>query len=78
MTGKPIDDQLGSIEEAQAGLRASIERSKALADQTERLVSQCRSGGDLRSDCELPNGPERQTAPTRAASGTESSAAKPK
>ena len=38
MPRKPVDDTLIEIEEAQAGLRDSIEQARGLAEETERLV----------------------------------------
>ena len=38
MREKPENETLAKIEEAQAALRASIEKSKVLAEESERLV----------------------------------------
>ena len=57
VTGRMIEEELGSIEEAQVALRESIERSKALADEAERLVRQLRSDADAESDA--PETPEQ-------------------
>ena len=57
VTGKMVQDELDNIEEAQAALRESIERSKTLADEAERLVRQLRSDADEESDA--PDARER-------------------
>ena len=50
VAGRMVEEDLGNIEEAQAALRESIERSKALADEAERLVRQLRSDAEDEAD----------------------------
>jgi hypothetical protein len=42
-TTKNMDETIFEIEEAQAGLRDSIERARDLAEETDRLVHQSRT-----------------------------------
>jgi hypothetical protein len=42
----PSDDTLGKIEESQAALRASIEKAKALASESERRLRRHREEMD--------------------------------
>ena len=57
VAGRMVEVDLGNIEEAQAALRESIERSKALADEAERLVRQLRSDAEVEGD--TPDAPDQ-------------------
>jgi hypothetical protein len=57
-TSDPDEDGFGRIEETQAALRASIEKAKSLASESERLIRQYREEAREREEskqAEPPN-----------------------